>query len=70
VGHPTVVNPDRALRREAARRGWPVLTFAHPVALRPRLRAPAPSAVAVAAGAAGLLAAGWYSHRRLSRWAR
>ena len=25
VGHPTVVNPDRALRKEAAGRGWPVL---------------------------------------------
>ncbi len=24
VGHPTVVNPDRALRKEAAARGWPV----------------------------------------------
>lgn len=27
VGHPTVVNPDRALRRIAGRRGWPVLSF-------------------------------------------
>src|ERR1700709_2002016 len=25
VGHPTVVNPDRALRREANGRDWPVL---------------------------------------------
>ena len=38
VGHPTVVNPDRALRRIAQERGWPVLTFAVPVALRPRVR--------------------------------
>jgi HAD superfamily hydrolase (TIGR01490 family) len=30
VGHPTAVNPDRALRREAARRGWPVRTFTIP----------------------------------------
>jgi HAD superfamily hydrolase (TIGR01490 family) len=68
VGHPTVVNPDRALRREAVRRGWPVLAFAHPVALRPRLRPHARTvAVASAAGAAGLLAAGWYGHRRLGR---
>ncbi|HMO10968.1 MAG TPA: HAD family hydrolase, partial [Actinotalea sp.] len=35
VGHPAVVNPDRALRRLAADRGWEVLTFARPVALRP-----------------------------------
>ena len=27
VGHPVVVNPDRKLRRIAARRGWPVLEF-------------------------------------------
>ncbi|MGH3007970.1 MAG: HAD family hydrolase [Gaiellaceae bacterium] len=27
VGHPVVVNPDRALRRVAAEQGWPVLEF-------------------------------------------
>lgn len=27
VGHPMVVNPDRRLRKIAARRGWPVLRF-------------------------------------------
>jgi HAD superfamily hydrolase (TIGR01490 family) len=27
VGHPTAVNPDRSLRRAAARRGWPVRDF-------------------------------------------
>jgi HAD superfamily hydrolase (TIGR01490 family) len=27
VGHPRVVNPDRALRRIAAQRDWPVLSF-------------------------------------------
>jgi HAD superfamily hydrolase (TIGR01490 family) len=27
VGHPRVVNPDRALRRIAGQRGWPVLSF-------------------------------------------
>jgi HAD superfamily hydrolase (TIGR01490 family) len=30
VGHPTAVNPDRALRRAAIQRGWPVLSFASP----------------------------------------
>jgi HAD superfamily hydrolase (TIGR01490 family) len=30
VGHPTAVNPDRALRREAARRGWPIQMFTMP----------------------------------------
>jgi len=27
VGHPVAVNPDRALRRVAAERGWPVQRF-------------------------------------------
>src|ERR1019366_327344 len=27
VGHPHAVNPDRALRRIARERGWPVLAF-------------------------------------------
>ena len=27
VGHPVAVNPDRALRRIAGERGWPVLEF-------------------------------------------
>ena len=29
VGHPRAVNPDRALRRTARSRDWPVLTFSH-----------------------------------------
>ncbi len=37
VGHPHAVNPDRALRREAATRGWPVLDFTHPITLRDRM---------------------------------
>ena len=36
VGHPFCVNPDKTLRRIAAERDWPVLTFARPVALRSR----------------------------------
>ena len=35
VGHAVAVNPDRALRRCAAERGWPVLEFG-----RPRVRMP------------------------------
>jgi phosphoserine phosphatase len=27
VGHPVAVNPDRALRRIARERGWPILRF-------------------------------------------
>jgi HAD superfamily hydrolase (TIGR01490 family) len=37
VGNPHAVNPDRALRREASARGWPVLDFTHPAPLRQRL---------------------------------
>jgi len=38
VGNPVVVNPDRALRRLAAERGWPVVRFREP--LVPRRRVP------------------------------
>src|ERR1044072_2156259 len=34
VGHPVAVNPDRALRREAERRGWDIREFPRPVRLR------------------------------------
>jgi HAD superfamily hydrolase (TIGR01490 family) len=37
VGHPTAVNPDRGLRREAVARGWPILDFSEPVRLRDRV---------------------------------
>jgi len=65
VGHPTVVNPDRALRREAEQRGWPILTFADPIALRFR-RPPLRTTLAAAGvgAAAALAAAGWYAWRR------
>ena len=56
VGHPSVVNPDRALRKEATTRGWPVLTFSRPIPLRDRLPAPSGAAVAttVAVGLSAL----------------
>ena len=37
VGHPFAVNPDRALRKVAAERDWPTLTFSNAVPLRERL---------------------------------
>ncbi|OLT14004.1 inhibition of morphological differentiation protein [Pseudonocardia sp. CNS-139] len=67
VGHPTAVNPDRALRREAEQRGWPILTFADPVALRIRLRRPAIVTTAVAAGVGTAVAALWLALRRPAR---
>ena len=72
VGHPYAVNPDRALRRIAADRGWPVLVFSKPVALRKRAAsfrdAPKPALAAAAIGA-GAAAAGlaWYAVRRRGR---
>jgi len=40
VGHPSVVNPGRSLRRKANERGWPALTFSPPVSLRDRIPVP------------------------------
>lgn len=69
VGHPTAVNPDRALRREALARAWPVLSFSNPVSLRARI--PTASRRAVTATALGLATAGaaaaWATVARRSR---
>ena len=51
VGHPHAVNPDKALRREAVTRDWPVLDFNRPVSLRSRF--PSPAAARAAALGAG-----------------
>lgn len=72
IGHPVAVNPDRALRRVALHRGWPMLAFERPVSLRSRwtgLRTPpapvvAGTAVGVGAAVAGLA---WYAARRRAR---
>ncbi|MEU5051438.1 HAD family hydrolase [Streptomyces sp. NPDC021096] len=70
VGHPHAVNPDRALRREAIAREWPVLSFSRPVRLKQRISSlsmpsrPAlvtAAAVGAAAATAGLL---WLASRR------
>ncbi|MFC9231565.1 HAD family hydrolase [Streptomyces decoyicus] len=70
VGHPYAVNPDRALRREAVARGWPVLSFDRPVPLKQRLPAlsmPSRPALAVMAAAGAAMATAtlvWYASRR------
>lgn len=74
VGHPHAVNPDRALRREAIARDWPILTFNRPVRLKQRLPSlsmpPRPvlvaAAVIAAAAAAGVV---WYTGRRRATYA-
>jgi HAD superfamily hydrolase (TIGR01490 family) len=70
VGRPTAVNPDRALRKVAVERGWPVLEFRHPVPLRQRLRERPTVPVAAAAISVGVgLAIGiaWYGRHRKNR---
>ncbi|MGY1705873.1 HAD-IB family hydrolase [Geodermatophilus sp. SYSU D00697] len=66
VGHPTAVNPDRALRRAAAERGWPVLEFSRPVSMRSRFPVPtAPVATGAAMGVgAAVVGLAWYARRR------
>jgi phosphoserine phosphatase len=56
VGHPYAVNPDRELRRIAVSRGWPVLVFVRPVALRSRVPLPTrPTLAALAVGGAAAI---------------
>lgn len=68
VGHPTAVNPDRNLRREAVAKGWPILTFSNPVSLWARFQTPSSTTLAATA-AVGLSAvlAGAVSYRLLRR---
>ncbi|AXK33636.1 HAD family hydrolase [Streptomyces armeniacus] len=74
VGHPHAVNPDRALRKEALAREWPVLSFSRPVRLKqrmPSLSMPSRPTIAVAAAAltAAAATAGvvWYANKRRTR---
>ena len=68
VGHPVAVNPDANLRALALERGWPVVDFQRPVAMRraiePRQAVAAGAGVAVGAVALGLT---WYLRRRALR---
>ncbi|MFH5824966.1 HAD family hydrolase [Georgenia sp. AZ-5] len=65
VGHPVAVNPDRALRRVAARHGWQVRRFERPVPLRAQVPRPVPLGVGAALALTG--AAGWWVLRRSRR---
>ncbi|MFI1182652.1 HAD family hydrolase [Streptomyces sp. NPDC020799] len=76
VGHPHAVNPDRALRREAAARDWPVLSFNRPVRLKqrvPSLSLPSRPALVTAAAVGAAMATArlvWLASRRRSPRAR
>jgi len=71
VGHPFAVNADRALRKIALEREWPMLTFSNAVPLRERISGLRPEHPTVTAGAVGVgLAVGglaWYAARRRRR---
>jgi len=67
IGHPFAVNPDRALRRTAAERGWPVLAFSNAVPLRQRISAltpPTAATLTVAGAGAAMAGLAWYATRR------
>ena len=67
VGHPHAVNPDKDLRRIARERGWPILVFEKPVALRSRVRLPPARPTIAALGVGGVAAIGaaiWMNLRR------
>jgi HAD superfamily hydrolase (TIGR01490 family) len=74
VGHPHAVNPDKELRRQATTRGWPVLVFTRPVALRSRMRLPLfadgrPTLAALALGTAAAVGGAVYvaARRRVAK---
>ncbi len=69
VGHPHAVNPDKDLRRIARERGWPVLVFDKPVALRSRIRLPParPTIAALAVGGSVAVGTAWWLNLRRRR---
>ncbi|GCD89816.1 HAD superfamily hydrolase (TIGR01490 family) [Nocardioides ginsengisegetis] len=67
VGHPHAVNPDRDLRKIAAGKGWPVLVFVKPVALRGRVPLPPAKPALAALAVGGVVAVGgviWANARK------
>jgi HAD superfamily hydrolase (TIGR01490 family) len=69
VGHPTAVNPDRALRKAALEHGWPVRQFDRPVSMRARFSVPSTPVVTGAAMGVGAAVVGlaWFARHRALR---
>ncbi|BCJ65146.1 HAD-IB family hydrolase [Polymorphospora rubra] len=70
VGHPTAVNPDRALRKLASENSWPVLEFRHPIPVHRRLRerpAVPVAAAAIGVGVGVAIGIAWYGRHRRTR---
>lgn len=63
VGHPVAVNPDKALRKIAEEREWPIRIFRSPVPLF-RRTGPRVTGIAAVAAAAAALVAGIIASRR------
>lgn len=65
VGHPVATNPDNELRKIAEERGWQILRFSKPVAMKTPLETKeGRRAAAVGIGAAVALGLAWYAGRR------
>ncbi len=64
VGHPIVVNPDRALAKVAADRGWEIRTFSNKDSLSERVGDHARTGALVAGAGALAGGAGWYLRNR------
>lgn len=70
VGHPSAVNPDKSLRREAIEREWQILEFRHPIPLSRRIRnrpAVPVAAAALSLGVGVAIGIAWYGRRRRAR---
>ncbi|MGH1561181.1 HAD family hydrolase [Mumia sp. DW29H23] len=69
VGHPSAVNPDKALRRVALEEGWPILEFDQPIALRSRVSLDSTGSKVAVAGlaAAAVSAAAGVAFHQLKR---
>ena len=66
VGHPVVINPDRALAKIAVDRGWEVRTFSNELPLRQRVGDHARTGVLVAGAGALAGGASWYLRSKRS----
>ena len=64
VGHAFAVNPDKDLRRVAVTKGWPILVFTKPVALRGRVPARQTLTALAVGGAVAVGGVIWASARK------
>ncbi len=66
VGHPIVINPDRALAKIATDRGWEIRTFSNELPLRQRVGDHARTGALVAGAGALAGGASWYLRSKRS----